>query len=130
MKNYSYAAAFAFIGLGIGLWIAVELDIDITLSIIIGACLGGFIGFFVAGLQSAKSTILQENFKNLGVLKDRTLEDIESHVGTHTSFTTCNISDRNNEEGFLYTWMENNYMIVLLFDKDLKCIGVSKETAI
>ena len=43
---------------------------------------------------------------------------------------SCNITDRNNEQGKIYTWTSDKYEIALLFGSDGRCIGVNKETRI
>ena len=130
MNKNSFAIAFALVGVGIAMWLAVDLDWDYTISAIIGGCAGAFVGFFVAGLRAAKGTILQQNFQKLGTLTGLSLEEIESKCGKSTGFSTCNITDRDNAPGYLYTWAESNYQITLLFDAEKKCIGVNNETAL
>ena len=130
MNKNSFAIAFALVGFGVGTWLSVDLDWNLWTSGIIGACLGAFVGYFVAGLRSAKGTILQENFQKLGTLSGKTLQEIEAACGPHTSFTTCTITDRDNAPGFFYNWTESNYSITLLFDASNICIGVSDETKI
>lgn len=128
MKNYSYAAACAMIGLGISLFIAIEFEFDLSIAVILGLGLGGFIGFFIGALQQVKPTPLQEKFQNLGNLVGMSISDIENKCGAHTTSKTCNITDRDNEQGFLYVWSDGIYTITLLFDNNLKCIGVNNET--
>ena len=126
MNKHSYAAAFALIGAGIGAYIAAESKSGNFLPVIYGLC----IGCFFAGLISAKSNILQRSFQKLGDIRGKQLEEIISAVGDFTSSQPCNITDRNNEQGMFYTWMEDRYSVTLLFGADGKCIGVHKETRI
>ena len=130
MNKHSYAAAFALIGAGIGGYIAAESKSGNFLPVIYGLCIGCFLGYFFAGLISAKSNILQRSFQKLGDVRGKQLEDIVSAVGDYTSSQPCNITDRNNEQGMFYTWMEDRYSVTLLFGADSKCIGVHKETII
>ena len=128
MNKNSFAIAFALVGVGVALWLAADLEWDYTISAIVGGGIGAFVGFFVAGLRAAKGTLLQENFQKLGTLTGLSLAEIESKCGKSTGFTTCNITDRDNAPGFLYTWTESNYSITLLFDAEYKCICVNNET--
>lgn len=130
MNKHSFAITFAIIGTVIGGFFMFESEDLSFVPVIIGMCLGAFLGYFFYGLRDAKGTILQQNFHDLGDLRGKTLSEIESKVGTHNSFMSCKITDRNNAPGYLYTWIENNYSITLLFDVDKNCIGVNSETRI
>lgn len=100
------------------------------LAIIGFICLGGFLAFFLNGLKNAKGNLLQQEFVKLGDLRNKSLDEIVGKVGVQTSFQPCTITDRDNEQGFFYTWTANNYSITLLFDSNKKCIGVNSETKI
>ena len=50
MKKHSYALAFAMIGIGIGAYWVSESNSPTIFPVIIGGCIGIFIGYFVAGL--------------------------------------------------------------------------------
>ena len=126
MNKHSYAVSFALIGAGIGGWLSA--DSGSLVPVIVGLCLGTFVGYFIAGLVGAKSTILQQNFQKLGDLRGRSIDDITNAVGSYTSRQACHITDRNNEAGTIYTWTEAKYEISLLFGSDNLCIGVKSET--
>lgn len=126
MKKHSIAIAFALIGAGIGGFFSAESGS--FLPVIYGLCGGCFIGCFVAGLLDAKSTLLQKDFKKLGDLRGLTIEEIVAAVGQYTSQKPVQITDRNNEQGVIYTWTEPKYEISLLFGSDNRCIGVNSET--
>lgn len=126
MKKHSIAIAFALIGAGIGGFFSAESGS--FLPVIYGLCGGCFIGYFVAGLLDAKSTLLQKDFKKLGDLRGLTIEEIVAAVGQYTSQKPVQITDRNNEQGVIYTWTEPKYEISLLFGSDNRCIGVNSET--
>ena len=130
MNKHSYAAAFALIGAGIGGYFAAESESGSFLPVIYGLCIGCFIGYFFAGLLSAKSNLLQKGFQELGDIRGMKLEDIVSSVGNYSSSQPCKITDRDNEQGMFYTWTEDRYSVTLLFGADGKCIGVHNETRI
>lgn len=130
MNKHSYAAAFALIGAGIGGFFAAESENGSFLPVIYGLCIGCFIGYFFAGLLSAKSNLLQKEFQELGDIRGMKLEDIVSAVGNYSSSQPCKIIDRDNEQGMFYTWTEDRYSVTLLFGADGKCIGVHNETRI
>lgn len=123
MNKHLWALSGAFIGLGIGCFF---LDGLSYLPIIYGLCIGGFLGYLISGFIGAKGKMLQEDFQNLGDLRGLTIEEICSHVGMYNSSNSIYISDRQ-ENGMLYTWIQNNYIISLLFGADGKCIGVQNE---
>lgn len=125
MKKHSLAIAFALIGAGVGGYFAAENGS--ALPVIIGLCGGCFIGYFFAGLTDAKSTLLQKDFKKLGDVRGLTIEDIVASVGEYTAQRPCHITDRDNEQGVIYTWSAPKYEVSLLFGSDGRCIGVNNE---
>lgn len=128
MKKHSLAIAFALIGAGVGGFFSAEDGS--FLPVIYGLCGGCFVGYFVAGLLDAKSSLLQKDFKKLGDLRGLTIDEIVSAVGQYTSQKPVTITDRDNEQGVIYTWTEPKYEISLLFGSDKRCIGVNSETRI
>lgn len=130
MNKNAFALGFGIIGAGIGGFVSMSDEDSSIIPIIIGAGLGIFIGYFVAGLMGAKGVLLQKDFQKLGNLQGLTIDEIVNAVGQYQSFNTCIITDRNNEQGKQYTWQQSNYSITLLFGADGKCIGVSKESVL
>lgn len=130
MKKHSLALGFGVIGAGIGGFLSADCDNGGILYVIMGACFGIFIGYFIAGLLGAKSSLLQKEFQNLGNLRGLTIDEIVAAVGQYQSFNTCTITDHNNELGKQYTWSQDSYSITLLFGADGKCIGISNEKRI
>lgn len=128
MNKHSFAISFALIGAGIGGYISSVGESGSFLPVIYGLCGGAFIGYFISGLMSAKSTLLQQNFQKLGDLRGKTIDEITSVVGAYSEFKPCTITDRNNEQGKFYIWTEDRYSITLLFGADGKCIGVNNES--
>ena len=66
---------------------------------------------------------LQQNFISLGNLQGKSLAEITAVCGNPTS-----VSYRNDGVK-IYQWMAAGYHIVLLFDQNDICLGVSSETA-
>ena len=129
MKKHSIALGFGMVGAGVAGFIFADSDTFI-LNVLMGLCFGIFIGYFIAGLFVAKSVLLKQNFQKLGDLRGRSLDNIIATAGQYNSFKACTITDRDNANGYLYTWIEEKYSITLLFDENKICIGVNSETAI
>ncbi|BDF59484.1 hypothetical protein CE91St36_23010 [Christensenellaceae bacterium] len=71
----------------------------------------------------ASSRSLHKRFLKLGTLKGKTFEEIRRVVGMPNSIST-------NEEGLtVKQWMQQHYHIVLIFDKNDICLGVTHESA-
>ena len=130
MRKHGFAFGVGIITAGIVMFISADSGDINFLHVASGFFFGIFIGYFIAGLIGAKSTLLQNDFQALGNVRGKSLDDIVAAVGEYKSFTTCIITDKDNEQGFYYTWAENSYSVTLLFDKDKNCIGVSSETRI
>lgn len=122
MNKHSMAIAFALIGLGIAGFIS-EFS---TVGIIGGLCFGAFIGYFVAGLASAKGNILQQDFIAMGNLVGKTLDEIKAKVGEPNVISACTVAV-TGKPGSLCTWTSAPYSITLLFDDENKCLGVNNE---
>ncbi len=120
--KHIFGFAGAVVGIAVGLLISFSLS-----AALLGFSIGLIGGYFVAGLITARQTLLQQDFASLGTLRGRTLNEIIAAVGPYREMTSCTISDRDNAPGFLYTWRERNYLIVLLFDADNICLGVTRE---
>lgn len=127
MNNHSLAIACALIGAGFGGFISASSGS--FLPVVLGLLIGCFAGYFIAGLIGANaSLLLQKKFQEMGTLRGKTLDEIVASVGAFSSMTPCHITDRNNEQGKIYTWNSDNYEIKLLFGADGICVGVNKET--
>lgn len=122
MKKHSMAIGFALIGLGVA-GFATGFS---TVGIICGLGLGAFIGYFVAGLTSAKGNLLQQDFIAMGNLAGKTLDEIKAKVGEPNAINACTVAD-TGKPGSLCTWTSAPYSITLLFDENNICLGVNKE---
>lgn len=125
MSKHTLAFLFAFAG-GL-LTLMIFGDGSVAL---ICAGVGVLAGYFTYGLLDAKSSMLQEKFQKIGDLRGMSIEQIVDAVGPYTSQRPVHITDMNNAPGIIYTWVERNYVIELLFGSDNRCIGVDREVRV
>ncbi|MGN0688121.1 MAG: hypothetical protein ACI4KA_08455 [Oscillospiraceae bacterium] len=86
---------------------------------------GGIIWWLITSAAvKAPGAMLQEKFKNLGVLKGKTLQEIEAACGKPSA-----ISSVANGQ-ILRQWQATGYHIALLFDENDICLGVSSEISV
>ncbi len=87
--------------------------------------IGGIIWYLISNtMVKAPGNILQQKFINLGTLKGKTLSQIQSSCGNPSSVSTTANGTK------VYQWMATGYHIVLLFDENDICLGVSSETKV
>ena len=86
---------------------------------------GGLILYLITNAAvKAPGSVLQQKFIKLGTLKGKTLREIQSVCGAPNATSV-------NAEGIkIYQWMATGYHIVLLFDENNICLGVSSETKV
>ncbi|MDO4790199.1 MAG: hypothetical protein Q3998_04450 [Porphyromonas sp.] len=125
MNKHSMATSFALIGFGLGGF----LSSFSTVGVICGLGFGILVGYFVAGLTTAKGYMLQEDFVAMGNLAGKTLDEIKEKVGAPRIIQACTVAD-TGRKGSLCTWSEMPYSITLLFDENNICIGVNNEMII
>ena len=95
-----------------------------------GGCAGVFVGYLIAGLLMAykqQGFVLVKKFKKLNPLSGKNINDVIEEVGGYSSRQDAIITDRNNEKGAFYTFIDGGYEIQLLVGADDIIIGVSKE---
>lgn len=86
---------------------------------------GGIIWFLIStAMVKAPGTLLQQKFVNLGTLKGKTLSQITNACGNPSSISTTSNGTK------VYQWISTGYHIVLLFDENDICLGVSSETKV
>lgn len=86
---------------------------------------GGLLWWIISSLiVKAPGNMLQQKFINLGTLKGKTYKQIENTCGVPSS-----VSYGNNGVK-ICQWMATGYHIVLLFDENDICLGVSSETKV
>jgi len=85
--------------------------------------IGGLIIYvIIKAVVRAPGASLRTKFQMLGVLKGKTLSEIVAKVGQPNSVSV-------GAEGVrIRQWMATGYHIVLLFDENDICLGVSSET--
>lgn len=96
----------------------------------IGAAIGLCIGYFVAGLMIAyknEGARLIKKIRNLNPLRGRDINEVIDAVGGYTSKQAVTITDRDNEQGAYYNFVEGAYEVQLLVGADDIIIGVTKE---
>ena len=86
---------------------------------------GGLILYAITkAVVRAPGVGLKQKFAKLGTLKGKTLQEITSACGSPNSVAV-------KEDGIkVYQWMATGYHIVLLFDNNDICLGVSSETSV
>jgi hypothetical protein len=84
--------------------------------------------FIISAATKTQSQTLNEKFVSLGKLSGKTLQEIESVVGVANSVSST--IGAGGETIFIYQWIQTAYHIVLLFDENKICLGVSSETRI
>lgn len=129
MKNHYFAIFGAFLG-----YLLTSVLIDGTdnksMYQIMGGCAGVFVGYLIAGLLTAykqQGFVLVKKFKKLNPLSGKNINDVIEEVGGYSSRQDAIITDRNNEKGAFYTFIDGGYEIQLLVGADDIIIGVSKE---
>ena len=86
---------------------------------------GGLIWYAITkAAVKAPGNALQQKFINLGTLKGKTFSEIQNACGSPNSTSV----GANGVK--IYQWMATGYHIVLLFDENDICLGVSSETKV
>ena len=86
------------------------------------------LAIIIKAFTKTPSQELNEKFASLGTLTGKTLSEIETVVGVANSVS--NSIDANGQMIYIYQWMQPAYHVVLLFDRNKICLGVSSETKI
>jgi hypothetical protein len=91
--------------------------------IYVGPIVGGLILYgIIAAIVSVPGNVLAQKFGELGTLTGKTKEEIISKVGQPNSISAA------IDGGQVLQWLAAGYHIVLLFDKDGICKGLSHES--
>lgn len=87
--------------------------------------IGGILWFVISSaMVKAPGNVLNQKFVKLGTLKGKTLSEIQNACGAPSS-VSCGADGVK-----IYQWMATGYHIVLLFDENDICLGVSSETKV
>lgn len=130
MELHYFAIFGGFIGFlvtGLFLW---NGEGDRTLFMIMGICVGVFLGYFVGALleqYKKRGYVLVRKMKKLNPLRGKSINEVITAVGGYSSKQAVKISDRNNEVGAYYTFIDGEYEVQLLVGADDIIIGVTKE---
>jgi len=91
--------------------------------------IGGIIIFaIINSFVKVPGQMLGKKFADLGILQGKTLEEIVEAVGNPSSVSAT--LDEDGQKVSIYQWIAAGYHIVLLFDENDICLGVSSETAV
>ncbi len=86
---------------------------------------GGLLWFIISqALVKAPGTVLQTKFIQLGTLSGKSLSEITTKCGAPNSVSATGDGKK------VCQWMATGYHIVLLFDENDICLGVSNETKV
>lgn len=95
-----------------------------NILIYIGPLVGGLILYaIIHAVVRAPGSSLNSKFVELGTLKGKTLEEIKAKVGAPNS-----VSYKGTTK--VCQWMQTGYHIVLIFDENDICQGVTHETSV
>lgn len=95
----------------------------------IGTTIGGIILYLIiSAVVRAPGNVLQVKFTQLGTLTDYTYSQIVEKCGKPSSVSST--VDKDGNKITIRQWMSAGYNIVLLFDENEKCLGVSSETKV
>ena len=95
----------------------------------IGTTIGGIILYgIISALVKAPGNVLNNKFANLGTLTNYTYSQIVARCGNPSSVSTTVNSEGKRVK--IAQWMSTGYHIVLLFDENDKCLGISSETKV
>ena len=97
-----------------------------TVGIAIGACLGFFIGSLMVTWKK-EGFVLIRKIQKLNPIRGKHINDVVQTLGGYTSKVPTRITDRNNEMGETYRFVDGKYEVEILVGADGICIGVLKE---
>ncbi len=91
--------------------------------------LGGIIWYFISkSAVRAPGAMLQKKFVSLNPLAGKTYSEIAAKCGAPNSLSSQVLDDGTVVK--IYQWMATGYHIVLLFDQNDICLGISSETSV
>lgn len=96
----------------------------------IGIGIGVFLGCFIGSLLTVwkkEGYVLVRKVQKLNPLAGKRINDITLALGGYTAKQPTHITDRNNEIGSIYTFVDGKYEVKILVGADDICIGVVSE---
>lgn len=97
---------------------------------LIAICAGVFVGYFIGGLfvgYKQEGYVLVKKMKKLNPIKGKHIDEILEKTGGYSSKKPITITDRNNEQGQLYKFVDGKYEVDILVGADNICIGILNE---
>ncbi len=95
----------------------------------VGTFVGGLILYAIMrSLVRAPGNALQSKFVQLGTVAGKTYDEIQIIAGTPNSVSVQ--TDENGNKITVRQWISTGYHIVLLFDENDVCLGISSETSV
>lgn len=91
--------------------------------------IGGIILYLIMGAAvKAPGSLLQAKFAQLGTLTNYTYSQIFAKCGNPSSVSST--VDKDGNKITIRQWISTGYHIVLLFDENDNCLGISSETKV
>lgn len=103
------------------------MEYFIIISVV--AFIGGLILHAItSSAVRAPGNVLKSKFASLGTIKGKSFDDIQIIVGAPNA-----VSTQTDADGNIITvrqWIATSYHVVLLFDENDICLGISSETSV
>lgn len=97
--------------------------------IFIGPIIGGIILYLIMHvLVRAPGAVLQSKFVSLGTLQGKTYDEIVAKCGQPNASSAKALDDGSVVK--IKQWISTGYHIVLLFDENDICLGISSQTSV
>ena len=95
-----------------------------------GIAIGVMLGYFIASIMAVgkqEGFVLINKFQKLNPIQGKSIDEVVRSIGGYTSKSPITITDRNNEVGQLYKFVDGKYEVDVLVSADGICIGVLNE---
>ena len=98
-----------------------------------GIAIAAMIGYFfiaileIIGEIKGSGARLVKIMNNLNPIRGKHIDEVVSAVGGYSSKRPIIITDRNNEQGLVYKFVDGKYQVDIMVGADGICIGVLNE---
>lgn len=98
-----------------------------------GIAIGAMIGYLFIGILEIIGDIkgsgarLVKIMNKLNPIRGKHINEIVSAVGSYTSKSPIIITDRNNEQGQVYKFVDGKYQVDIMVGADGICVGILNE---